>query len=239
MYSLFLTWSAASGRADGTAERAAPSDLERLGAFVAATPDLADALVYTPVEASLDHPYAADGSGPPLVVELRFDRIEAMEAAAAPAGHLHGLADPALLPGLAGAGIAQQAMLRRRFPVDDPTPAADGPPCSYLVHYPGPAEDTNAWLAHYLAHHPAIMREFPGIRSIEICTRIDWTGLLPFRREHHMQRNTVRFDGPAALAAALASPVMPRMRADFAQLPPFSGGNCHYPMTTRTIVPRG
>ena len=43
------------------------------------------------------------------------------------------------------------------------------------------------------------MARFPGIRQIEICTRIDWCGFLPWRRVDHMQRNKVVFDSAAAL----------------------------------------
>lgn len=110
-------------------------------------------------------------------------------------------------------------------------------PCSYLVHYPGAAEDFNAWLAHYVDHRPGIMRKFPGIRQIEIYTRVDWVSFMPWERVDYMQRNKLVFDSPDALTTALFSPVIAEMRADFAQFPKFTGGNVHYPMLTREIVP--
>ena len=109
------------------------------------------------------------------------------------------------------------------------------PYCTYLVHYPGEAEDIGAWLAHYLENHTRIMATFPGIREVEVCSRIDWCGALPWPRADHMQRNKVVFDDGAALKAAMTSSVMQDMRADFHTLPPFDGGNRHYPMATVAI----
>ena len=167
------------------------------------------------------------------------DEIGALESALAPGGHLQALAAPGALSSLAGAARTQQAMLARPFAV--PEPAAANPPgtpcCTYLVHYPGPAADVNAWLTHYLASHTRIMTTFPGVRAVEVCSRIDWCSALPWERVNHMQRNKVVFDDAEALRASLASPVMQEMRADFHTLPPFEGGNRHYPMATIAVGP--
>jgi uncharacterized protein (TIGR02118 family) len=131
-------------------------------------------------------------------------------------------------------------MLTRHFPVPDAvfrTPAGQ-PHCTYLVAYEGEAADTNVWLSYYIAHHPPIMARFPGIRAIEISTRLDWCGFLPYPRVEFLQRNKVVFDSAEALTAALNSPVRHEMRADFKNFPPFSGGNTHFPMLTRTVTPR-
>jgi hypothetical protein len=137
---------------------------------------------------------------------------------------------------LAGASGAQQAMLVRAYAVPDPV-IAGSPHCTYLVSYEGPAQDERAWHAHYLAHHPQLMVQFPGIREVEICTRVDWVGFLPWPRVDYMQRNKVAFDSPAAMTVALASPVRQLMRADFAAFPPYSGEVTHFPMATRMIEP--
>jgi hypothetical protein len=81
------------------------------------------------------------------------------------------------------------------------------------------------------------MKRFPGIRELEIYTRLDWCGFLPWRRVDYMQRNKVVFDDAASLNAALNSPVRDEMRIDFKQFPPFTGGNTHYPMATLTVTP--
>jgi hypothetical protein len=144
---------------------------------------------------------------------------------------------------LRGARVTHQAMIARSFPVDQPQCGGQvgdqvgALACSYIVHYPGAASDLNAWLSYYLDHHPQIMRTFPGIRAIEIYTRLDWCSFMPWRRVDYMQRNKLVFDQPAALTEALFSPTIKRMRADYAQFPPFTGGNVHYPMLTREITP--
>ena len=116
-----------------------------------------------------------------------------------------------------------------------PEPPPAGQPCSFLVHYPGPAADLNAWNRHYNTHHPPLMARFPGVRLVEIYTRIDWVCGLPWPAETAMQRNKLMFDSPAALSAALASPVLAEMRADFNTFPPFQGGNVHHAFDTCII----
>ncbi|MDD1523105.1 MULTISPECIES: hypothetical protein [Bradyrhizobium] len=231
MISLFVTFSDPAGE-----RRLHPEDMAVAAELVGSIPAVTEALLFTPLEQSVDHPYKADGAGPVLALQLRFDDLFACEAAMNGEGNLARLVAGDGLPSLTGLEVTHQVMLTRAFPVDVAAhPEGAGMPCSYLVHYPGPAEDLNAWHLHYLAHHPAIMRTFPDVRQIEIYTRIDWVDRLPSRRVEHMQRNKLVFDSPAALARALSSDVIARMRADFVQFPPFAGGNKHFPMLTRTI----
>jgi hypothetical protein len=127
-------------------------------------------------------------------------------------------------------------MLIRRFPVWDVTPdAAADASCTYLVAYEGEADDPNDWLSHYLDTHPRLMARLPGIREIEIYTRVDWCSGLPILRANCLQRNKVVFDSPTALAAALNSPVRQEMRAHFLTFPPFSGRVTHYPLATSRV----
>lgn len=198
--------------------------VEEIARVAGAATGLVAGLVHTPARGS--DPYLDDGAPPPVALELDFPSIEALEAAVAPAGTLRGLA--AMLP----AGTTQQAMVARRFPVPD----ARGPAaCTYLVTYEGRAEDEQAWLEYYLAHHPPIMARFPGVRAIEICTRVDWMGGLDLKRARALQRNKVVFDDAQALTAALNSPVRHEMRADFHRFPPYAGPVTHFPMATRRL----
>lgn len=209
-------------------------DLAKVVAVVAATPGLEQARVYTP--ASTSDPYLNDGTPPALGLQLYFADIADLEAGLAVGGALEPLVGL-----LAAFSVTQQAMLARRFPVPDAVfrTAAGAPHCSYLVAYEGPAEDMNLWLSHYIAHHPPIMARFPGIREIEISSRIDWCGFLPWARADDMQRNKVVFDDAAGLTAALNSPVRHEMRADFKEFPKFAGGNTHFPMLTTVLLPSG
>jgi len=219
--------------------RIAPDELAGVLDIVAATPGLRRGLVFTP-ETTHD-PYATihDGPSPQLALELYFARIDQLESALARDGHLQALAGPRALPSLSRADVTQQAMVARPFPVPDPAfrTAPGDWPCTYLVHYLGQAEDLNLWTDYYLTHHPQVMARFPGIREIEVCTRIDWCGFLPWRRVDYMQRNKVVFDSAAALTASLHSPVREEMRADYKQFPAFTGDNAHFPMATRDIRP--
>ncbi|MCX7384886.1 MAG: hypothetical protein NT133_26495 [Alphaproteobacteria bacterium] len=210
---------------------------DRLAPLLAATLGLDEALIHT--SASTHDPYLDDGPPPSLALQVYFKDIAAMEAALTKGGHLQALADPAVIPGIASA--TQQAMIARPFPVPDATfrTPPGGLPCTYLVAYEGAAEDLNLWLDYYIRSHPPIMARFPGIRQVEICTRIDWIDFLPFARVDHMQRNKVVFDDQAALTSALNSPVRHEMRDDFKHFPPFTGPNTHYPMHTRTVGKAG
>jgi len=207
-----------------------PERLERIRDILRETPRLVRALFYTPAEAR-DF-YTDDGPSPRLALQLYYDRLEDLEAAAAADGQLQRLANDDLWQDLAEYRITHQAMYARPYPVIDSAHAPDGDsqPCAYLVHYPGAAEDFNAWLNHYLDHHPQIMKDFPRIREIEIYTRLGWREALPWQRVDFMQRNRLIFDSPAALEAALNGEVRHRMRADFEAFPPFTGENIHYPM---------
>jgi hypothetical protein len=218
---------------------AAPLDavaLDAIAGTVRDVPGLRRGLVMSRPRLETAHPFPDNEPSPALVLQLQFDTIEALEAAVAADGPVRPLAD--------GYGhnraVTQQAMLTRRYPVPDAvlrTPA-DGLPCSYLVQYPGPAADLNAWNGHYNRHHPPLMASFPGVRAIEIYTRIDWVDGLGWAREDMMQRNKLLFDSPDALSAGLLSPVLQEMRADFKQFPPFAGGNVHYVLETRFAGPR-
>lgn len=208
----------------------AMADLRRRLADI---PGLREALIFTPARA--EDIYTDDGASPPLGLQLAFDGIAALEAAAGRDGALQPLARPDALEGLDPARAEAQAFLRRTYPVDAPDHAPGARPCSFVVHYPGPAADANAWYAYYIDGHPGLMRRMPGIRGIEILTPVDWVNRLPIPSVRHMQRNRVLFDSPEALTAALQSPVRHELREDFAHLPPFEGGNRHHAMLTETL----
>ncbi len=163
------------------------------------------------------------------MLQLYFAELSDLEAAG---GHVATLTSGEF-PELANADVTQQAMTARAFPVPEPSQ----PGCTYLVAYQGEAEDLNAWLGHYLDSHIPTMSRFPGLRELEIYTRLDWVSALPWRRVNFMQRNKVAFDSAEALTAALNSPVRHEMRADFAAFPPFTGPVTHFAMTTRVVHP--
>jgi hypothetical protein len=219
---------------------AAPSTVEssKLDALVRSTPKLVKGLRHAPASAS--DPYVKDGPSPSLILQLYFSELPDLEAALARNGHLAALASSAEFPALAPAETTHQAMFVRPFAVPDPRfrTAQGEPHCTYLVSYEGEAEDLNAWLVHYLEHHTGHMAAFPGIRELEIYTRMDWVSGQPWARQNFMQRNKVVFDSADALQSALHSPVRHEMREDFKRFPKFSGPNNHFAMATRVVRPQ-
>jgi uncharacterized protein (TIGR02118 family) len=170
--------------------------------------------IYTASKAS--DPFLDDGAAPALVAQLYFDSLGSVDD---------------FVRQNAGIKCAAQAMAVRTFAVPEPGVGK----CTYLVAYEGPAEDEHAWHAHYLANHPPLMAKLPGLRELEVYTRVDWVAPPAWKRLDCMQRNKVSFDSPEALIAALNSPVRHEMRADYARLPKFGGKVTHFAMNTRVL----
>ncbi|HEX4112125.1 MAG TPA: EthD family reductase [Stellaceae bacterium] len=208
------------------------SELARLGEVAATLRGVRKALALTPTSAN--DPYLDDGAPPLLTVQFYFADVVALEVALAENDVLSALGSVATFPNLVGADTTQQAMLARVFAVAERR-FRPIPNCTYLVAYEGVAEDPPAWLAYYLAHHPSIMARLPGIRELEVYTRLDWCSALPARRVAYLQRNKVVFDNETALRDALNSPVRHELRADFRNFPRFSGPVTHYPMETHIL----
>lgn len=215
------------------------ADAARIKEIVVGTPGLKAAFFYTPTVVR-DY-YTDDGPSPHLALQLYFDELSVLEENIASKGHLQQLAPPAGWESLPNLDVEHQVMYVRPFPI--PEKAQEAAPgatqCTYLVHYPGVAENFNEWLGYYLRHHPQIMFRFEGVRAIEIFTRVDWCDEMPWTRVHHMQRNLQRFDTRTALEAVLQSPIRHEMRADFEKFPPFTGSNIHFPMITERLTPQG
>jgi hypothetical protein len=218
-------------------DKPSAGELTKLDGLLRSTPGLLKALVHSPTSTS--DPYVKDGPSPSLVLQLYFTELADLEASLSRAGRLGILILRDEFPALSGADVGQQAMLVRPFAVPEPTfkTARGESYCTYLVSYEGEADDLNAWHAHYLDRHIKHMATFPGIRELEVYTRLDWVSLLPWARLNFMQRNKVAFDSADALHRALNSPVRHEMRADFKTFPRFTGPNNHYAMATRVLQP--
>ncbi|MGB7301684.1 MAG: ethyl tert-butyl ether degradation protein EthD [Burkholderiaceae bacterium] len=215
---------------------APPEQLLSLANELAEINGLAEVRVHT--AASAHDPMLDDGQPPALVVQLFFHNIESLEAAAVAHGPVQSTIAP-ILTAMHAHSISQQAMLARQFDIPEPLAlsARDQTVCTYLVRYEGPARDTNAWLSDYIHGHPPLMLQLPGLRLLEIFTRIDWCGSIAWPRTEDLQRNQVVFDNPDALTAALNSPLRSQMRQHYDALPPFDGAVTHFPMLTRSVRP--
>jgi len=179
--------------------------------------------------------YHGDAPVPALALRLDFAALPALEQELAPGGSLHRLASSPLWTALALDDVSQQAMVRRSFL--DRTTGRGEQGCDYQVHYPGRAEDFNAWLRYYLGHHPQIMTRYPEVRAVDVFTRLDWCDSMPWRRVAYMQRNRLAFASAGHLLEALDSPVRQRMREDHERFPPYTEGSRHYPMLVTRLEP--
>jgi uncharacterized protein (TIGR02118 family) len=187
-------------------------------------------VIHLPAESDDCDPLSkSDASARPrCVLQGYFDDLDLLEQALQPMGAIQDVVNESSSTGLT---FTQQAMAVRRFTTPDPGDfGTRAVRCTYLVSYEGEAQDFNAWLSHYLAHHPPLMAQLPGIRELEIYTRLDYRSGLGIERATAMQRNKVVFDDPASLAAALASPIRASMKQDFNSFPPYSGATLHFPM---------
>ncbi len=216
--------------------RLAPASIEQIKKIVRATPELNRALFFLPTKAR-DY-YTDDGASPCLALQLYYENIEALEKPICARGSLQALADAKLWSEIPDLCITHQAMTARDYTLRKAQSVSNTAEtlCSYLVHYPGQAEDFNVWLNFYLDHHPQILRTFEGLREIEVYTRVDWRDTIGWERVEYMQRNRLIFDSTQALEAALNSSVRHKSRADFEQFPPFTGSNIHYPMLTEELL---
>jgi len=203
-----------------------------LAEFISSIPELERAEIGVPAEVQTYH---GDAPVPTLALRLDFAALPTLERELAEGGRLHCLAASALWSTLPLDHVSQQAMLRRCF-LDRSGGGNGERGCDYLVHYPGQAEDLNAWLRYYLSHHAQIMTSYPNVRGVDVFTRIDWCDSMPWQRVAYMQRNRIAFDSPKHLLAALASPVRERMRQDHDRFPAYSDGSRHYPMLVTRVA---
>jgi uncharacterized protein (TIGR02118 family) len=201
----------------------------------ATLPGLTAVDLYQPVRGGTHDPFNSDGPGPLLMAMLQFPSRQQLEAR---------LADPRFRKTLASrpANITTTgtSFERRFYPVGG-APNAEPKlqaPFSYVVRYHHPAQDPEAFVAHYIADHPPILGKLPQIRSVLCYLPIEQTasGVLP--PADYMVGNEVVFDSPESFNAAMASPVRLELRAHYKDFPPFTGKNTHYPMMRRQLPGR-
>lgn len=223
------------------AVRGAPDDAASLQPWLgraqesfAGVAALASLDLYTPAAGSAKDPYVDDGAGPLMMLMLDFASRDAL--AAAVAGAAVAAAAAALAPAFTATGAAFE---RRSHPTGaEAAPAPLRAPFSYVVRYHRPADDEAAFVANYLATHPATQARLPGIRNVicylpqdDLCggaTRLPPAG--------YMIGNEVVFDDVAAFNAAMASAVRHELRSHYHAFPRFTGATTHYPMMRTRLL---
>ena len=93
-------------------------DLALVSGMVGLIPNLTAALMFTPLEEGVEHPYKSDGPGPALSLQLRFPDLFTCETAAGRNGILAQLAAGIGVSSLTGLEVTHQVMVTRAFPVE-------------------------------------------------------------------------------------------------------------------------
>lgn len=106
---------------------------------------------------------------------------------------------------------------------------------SYFVRYRGSAADPASFVNYYATRHAAILKEFPGIRSLALHEPAAWNDPFPVRDDGTALLAQMTFDTAADLKRALYSEARRHAREDFARFPAFSGEVTHQAMSARII----
>jgi hypothetical protein len=228
MFCLFLSF-----ESQDAALRLGAGDRARLVQIVRSAAGVTRVELCTPAPAR-DRYYGQEAA-PFLTLQVYAPDLPLLERALARGGALTALT-AGQIPVLAGMAATHQVMLARPFAAPGGGAPTARTQAAYMVDYAGEPEDLNAWLGHYLRHHPPIMADFPAIREIEVCTRVDWIDQAPWSRVHRFQRNKVVFDTSHDLEIALNSPTRDRMKEDRDGFPAFAGRVRHVSMTCERLI---
>lgn len=106
---------------------------------------------------------------------------------------------------------------------------------SYFVRYKGIAADPAAFSRYYSGQHAAILKRFPGIRSLILHTPQAWTDPFPVKTCGSLLLAQMTFDDGAALDLALRSDARREAREDFSRFPAFEGEVTHQAMKAEVI----
>lgn len=185
-------------------------------------PDVAAVEIYQPDPEPVV--FFADPPAPPLIVQIDLDDADALAGVTEPETFARELGGEG--PRLMGAGpIRADAFRVEQYAVDgriEPRTA----PMSFVVRYYPPVDDADAFRDFYTANHPQVLASFPGIRNVLCYLPVDWDRPDGFEATGIIIGNEVVFDTVGDLNAAMQSPVMVDLRADFEQFPSF-GHNTH------------
>ena len=225
--SVFLSFDDAAGEAAARDDGFARAAREGL----ASAPGLRFIEVSQP--APDDVPAFDDGPPPALLAELNFDDAEDARALLESAA----LRDALAAAGVTG-GITADVFHAVHFPLPDRIkPPPRTAPLSFVVRYHRPVQNEAAFANFYTLHHPPLLAQFPGIRNV-LCYLPTGIALPPdLPSSGAFFGNEVVFDDLDSLNRALASEVLPLLKADGKRFPAF-GHSTHYAMLRRRVYLR-
>lgn len=223
--SLFLTYPGPEG--DAAVLEAAFNDRPLAG--LAGTQGLRFIETYRPAG---DTPEFQEDPPPPLLVELNLEEPEDAERMLGSGGFRDALT----------LGDHGQATVDAFHVAHFPLPGHARPPpreapLSFVVRYYRPAPDEAAFIAFYTANHPLLLARLPEIRNV-LCYLP--TGMpLPdgMQSSDAFFGNEVVFDDLESLNRALASDILPQLRAEGKRFPPY-GHSSHRAMLRRRVSAR-
>ena len=185
-------------------------------------------------------PAIKESVGPRHAFQLYFNDLLSLEGALTSSSVLDQALGSSDAPLRSHLHWCHQVMAVRRYPLPEPSSPSGTPAqqeCTYFVSYEGRADDDELWLAHYLRHHPPIMTKLPGLRRLEVYSRMDCRSDLDIEQSRALQRNLVVFDSEDRLNDALGSPVREELRADYEGFPRFEGTSPHGAMISQAFAP--
>ena len=124
-----------------------------------------------------------------------------------------------------------------------PIPGHQAPPprtatLSFVVRYYGPTADEAAFVRFYTEHHPLLLATFPAIRNVLCYLPPGWQITHEVTDSRVILGNEVVFDDLESLNRALASDVLPRLKAEGKQFASF-GCSTHHAMRRERVYTRG
>lgn len=204
--------------------------------------------VVTPAECSgfdvyAPHPehdrfdFFRDGAPPLVIVECRAHSLPALERCAGDA-RLQAALDHIACAPPGGHDVALGRWRAGIFRVECELAAtpqqAAAAALALVVHYYGPVDDADAFVAHYVANHPPLLARLPAVRDVRCYVPVaaaptGVAGLADLAADPAIIRNEVWFDSMDALLESLRAPVVAEMRADARAFARY-GHATHYPM---------
>jgi uncharacterized protein (TIGR02118 family) len=108
-------------------------------------------------------------------------------------------------------------------------------PVGYFVRYRGLPQPQDAFVEYYRTRHAALLRAFPGIRSLVIHTPANCHDPQAVSADGSDFLAEMQFSSLDALGEALRSPARERARIDFANLPRGTAAVTHQAMFSERL----
>ncbi|HWK61920.1 MAG TPA: hypothetical protein VNT00_10900 [Eoetvoesiella sp.] len=132
--------------------------------------------------------------------------------------------------------LSHQVMQAHCFSTSDGTMGGIQGGFGYMVGYEGDPTDPAAWVADYMENHVSLMQRLPGIRHIEVFTRIE-PYVIPSMGlgQNWMLRNMACFATRREMAAALRSPARAALLAHRSGMAEHGGESEHISVSFQTM----